>query len=164
MQSPCFNFQNTFDQRFLSELKNLVLWPNYGFNISTRASKCLNGSTRPYWRIMLVWKIAADVDNSNKEFWTAVLVMPSEHAAWPDYMAKYSHRCQCQDVCLHKSFQIDSHMCATCHAFIPFCSMHPEILTIRAPLNGDQLCGHVHGAWPNYSNHCCRQQIKVSWD
>ena len=44
-------------------------------------------------------------------------------------------------------------MCATCHAFIPFCSMHLEILTIRAPLNGDQLCGHVYVAWPNYSNH-----------
>ena len=29
---------------------------------------------------------------------------------------------------------------------------------------GDQLCGHVYVAWPNYSNHCCRQQIKVSWD
>ena len=32
---------------------------------------------------MLVWK------TNNKEFWTAVLVMPSEHAAWPDYMANY---------------------------------------------------------------------------
>ena len=40
----------------------------------------------------------------------------------------------------------------------------PDIVTISAPLNGDQLCGHVYIAWPNYCNHCCRQQIKVSWD
>ena len=37
-------------------------------------------------------------------------------------------------------------MRAACHAFIPFCSMHPESLTTRAPLNGDQLCGHVYVA------------------
>ena len=40
----------------------------------------------------------------------------------------------------------------------------PDIVTTRAPLNGDQLCGHVYIAWPNYSNHCCKEQIKVSWD
>ena len=61
---------------------------------------------------------------------------------------------------------LDSYMSAKCHASIPFCSMHPDIVTIRAPLNGDQLCGRVytHLAWPTYSNHCCRQYIKVSWD
>ena len=53
-------------------------------------------------------------------------------------------------------------MYAKRHAFILFCSMHPDIMTIRALLNGDQLCGHVYVAWPNYSNHCCRQQINVS--
>ena len=50
---------------------------------------------------------------------------------------------QCQDVYVLKSVQIDSYMCAMCHAFIPFGSMHTEILTIRAPLNGDQLCGQT---------------------
>jgi len=39
-----------------------------------------------------------------------------------------------------------------------------DIMPISAPLNGDQLCGHVYIAWPNYNNHCCRQQIEVSWD
>ena len=61
---------------------------------------------------------------------------------------------QCQDV----DVQINPYMFASCHAFIPFGSMHPEIVTIRAP----QLCGHVYVASPNYSNHCCKQQIKVS--
>ena len=55
-------------------------------------------------------------------------------------------QCQCQDVYVLKNVQIESYMCATCHAFIPFCSMHPKILTITAPLNGDQLCGHVYEA------------------
>ena len=40
----------------------------------------------------------------------------------------------------------------------------PAIVTVRAPLHGDQLCGHVYVAWPNYSNHCYRQQMRVSWD
>ena len=40
----------------------------------------------------------------------------------------------------------------------------PRGTVALAPLNGDQLCGHVYVAWPNYSNNCCRQQIKVSWD
>ena len=53
---------------------------------------------------------------------------------------------QRQDVYVLENVQIDSYMCATCHAFIPFCSMHPDIFTIRAPLNGDQLCGHVYVA------------------
>ena len=51
---------------------------------------------------------------------------------------------QCQDVCVLENVQIESYMCAIHHAFIPFCSMHPGILTIRAQLNGDQLCGHVY--------------------
>ena len=137
--------------------KSCFVWPNCGFNISPRASKCLNGPASPYWRIMLVWK------TNNKEFWTAVLVMPSEHAAWPYYMANYRNmgsvpRCLC-------TVQTGSYMCATRHAFIPFCSMHPAIVTIRTPVNGYQLCGQVyaHLAWPDYSNHCCGQQIKVSW-
>ena len=50
---------------------------------------------------------------------------------------------QCQVFYVLGNGQIESYMCATRHAFIPFCSMHPGILTIRAPLNGDQLCGHV---------------------
>ena len=53
---------------------------------------------------------------------------------------------QCQDVYVLNNVQIDSYMSATCHAFIPFCSMHPEIMTIRVPLNGDQLRGHVYVA------------------
>ena len=165
MQSSCFNFQNNFCRRFLSKLKkSCFVRPNCGFNVSTRASKYLNGSARPYWRIMLVWKITIDVDNNNKEFWTAVLMMLSELAVWPYYMANYSLWGQCQDVYVVKNVQIVSYMCAACHAFIPFCSKHPEILTVRALLNGDQLCGHVYIAWPNYSNYCCRQQIMVSWD
>ena len=39
-----------------------------------------------------------------------------------------------------------------------------DIVTIRVPLNGDQLCGRIYVAWPNDSNRCCRQHIKVSWD
>ena len=157
-------FRTLFCHRFLSELKKyLVLCDLIVDLILAPGSKCLNGSARPYWRIMLVWKIAVDFDNNNKELWTAVLVMPYEHAAWPYYMANYSHTVSVPR-CLLKKVQIDSYMCAACHAFIPFCSMHPEILTIRAPLNGDQLCGHVYVAWTNYSNHSCRQQIKVSWD
>ena len=69
---------------------------------------------------------------------------------------------QYQDVDVLKNVQIDPYMFASCHAFIPFGSLHPEIVTIRAPLNGDQLCGHVYVASPNYSNQCCKQQIKVS--
>ena len=39
-----------------------------------------------------------------------------------------------------ENVQTESYICATHHAFIPFFCMHPEILTVRAPLNGDQLC------------------------
>ena len=53
---------------------------------------------------------------------------------------------QCQEVYVLKNVQIDSYMCATCHAFIAFCSMHPEILTIRVSLNRDQLYEHVYVA------------------
>ena len=94
------------------------------------------------------------------QFWWCRQNMQRDHATWL-IIAIWG---QFQDVYVLKNVQIDSYMCATCHAFIPFCSMHPEMLTIRALLNGDQLCGHVYVAWPNYSNHCCRQQIKVSWD
>ena len=94
------------------------------------------------------------------QFWWCRQNMQRDHITWL-IVAIWS---RCQDVYVPENVQIDSYMCATCHAFIPFCNVHPGILTIRAPLNGDQLCGHVYVAWPNYSNHCCRQQIKVSWD
>ena len=51
---------------------------------------------------------------------------------------------QCQDVYVVENVQTESYMCATRHAFIPFCRLHPDILTIKAPLNGDLLCGHIH--------------------
>ena len=51
---------------------------------------------------------------------------------------------QRQDVYVLDTVQIESYICATCHAFIPFCSMQPGTLTIRAPLNWDQLCGHIY--------------------
>ena len=139
------------------------MWPNCWFNINIRATKCLNGSARPYWRIMLVWKITTDVQNNNE----------SEHAACMTWLITAIWG-QCQNVYIHKKKSdriIHYYMCATRHAFIPFCSMHPESLAIRVPLNGDQLCGHVYThlaytylVWPNYSNHYSRQQIKVSWD
>ena len=44
------------------------VWPNCGFNINPKAANCLNGSARPNWRIMLVWKITNDVDNNKKTF------------------------------------------------------------------------------------------------
>ena len=105
-------------------------------------------------------KYHSDVDNNNKEFWTAVWVMPSEHAGWPSYMANYSHvgsvpRC----LCIWKCSDNIMHVCNTpCFHFI--LQYAPNIVTIRAPLNGDQLCGHVyaHLAWHNYSNNCCSQQ------
>ena len=68
--------------------------------------------------------------------------MPRGHITWLS-IAIWD---QCQDVYVLNNVQIDSYMCATCHAFIPFCSMNPEIMTIRAPLNGDQLRGHVYVA------------------
>ena len=151
VQGSSCNFQNTFCHRFLSELNNLgFVWPN----------KCLNA--RPYWRKMLVWL------TPTTKFWTTVLVMPSEHAAWPYNMANYSHMGlmpRCLSLYVLENVQIKSYMCAT-HVFIPFCSMHPDILTIRVLLNEDQLCGQVyaHFVWPNYSNHYCRQQMKVSWN
>ena len=67
-------------------------------------------------------------------------------------------RCLCAWKC---SDRIIVYVCKTSCFLIPFCTMH---LTISAPLNGDQLCGHVYVLWPNYSSHCCRQQINVSWD
>ena len=130
------------------------MWPNCGFNISP-GHPGVNGSNRPCWRIMLVWKITSDIDNNNKEFWTTVLVMPSEHAAWPYYMANYSHmgsvlRClntwKCSDRIIH-----------VCNTLSVHFAVSTGILTIRALLNGDQLCGHIyaHLVWPNYSNCCC---------
>ena len=55
------------------------------------------------------------------------------------------------------------HVCST-SCFHSILRYAPEMLSIRAPLN--RLCGHVyaHLTWPNYNNHCCRQQIKACWD
>ena len=117
-------FKTMFSHRFLSELKQSgFVWPNFGFNISPRASKYLNGSARPYWSILLVWKTTSDVNNQ-KEFWTAVLVMPSERATWPYYRANYSHMGQCQEVYVLENVLTESCMCANRHAFTPFCSIH----------------------------------------
>ena len=52
-------------------------------NICPRASMHLNGALLEH--NMLVWKITSDVDTNNKELWTAVWVMLSEHAVWPYY-------------------------------------------------------------------------------
>jgi len=151
-------FKTMFSHRFLSELKQSgFVWPNCGFNISTRASKRLNGSARPYWRMMLVSKIWLMLITTTKsfklQFWWCRQNIQRDHITWL-IIAIWG---QCQDVCVLKNVQIELYMCATCHALIPFCSMHPEILTTRAQLNGDQFCWHVYVAWPNYSNHCCRQ-------
>ena len=168
MQSDCFNFQNNFCHKFLSEFffKSCFVWPNCGFNISTRASKCLNGSARPYWRIMLVWKITIDVANNNKEFWTAVLVMPSEHAAWPYYLANYSHmgsvpRCLCTLKSSDRIIHVRNTSCF--HSILQY---SPWKFDHKSSAKWGISCGHVydHLAWPNYNNHCCWQQIKVSWD
>ena len=64
--------------------------------------------------------------------------MPSEHAVWPWLIVAICG--QHQDVYVVENVQTESYICATHHAFIPFFCMHPEILTVRAPLNGDQLC------------------------
>ena len=100
------------------------------------------------------------------EFWTAVLVMQSEHAGWPYYIAKLSNtgsvpRCLCTWKCSYRII----HECNT-SSFHYIQQYAPDIVTIRIPLNGDQLCGQVyaHLPWPNYGHHWCRQQIKVSWD
>ena len=108
-----------------------------------QGSTCLKGSARPYWRIILVSKITIDVDKATKsfepQFWWCHQ-HHGDHITWL-IIAIWGQR---QDVYGLKKVQIDSYMCTTCRAFIPFCSMHPEILTIRAPLNGDLLCGHVY--------------------
>jgi len=140
-----------FSKQFLLQIsfelnKSCFVWPNCGFNFSTSASNCLNGSARPYWRMILVWKMLITTTKTfETQFRWCRQNMPRRHITWLS-IAIWD---QCQDVYVLNNVQIDSYMCATCHAFIPFCSMHPEIMTIRAPLNGDQLRGHVYVAWPN---------------
>ena len=140
------------------------MWPNCGFNIGTRASKCLNGSHSRYWRIILVWKITIDVDNNNKEFWTAVLVMPSAHAAWPYNMANNSHMASVPKcLCTLKSSDRLIRVCIM-SCFHSIWQYAPWNCDHKSSAKWDQLCGHVYVAWPNYSNDCCRQQIKISSD
>ena len=66
--------------------------------------------------------------------------MQRDHIAWL-IVTRWG---QCQDVDVLENVHVESCMRATRHAFILFCSMHPDISTIRAPLNGNQFGGHVY--------------------
>ena len=69
------------------------------------------------------------------QFWWCRQNMQQDHTTWL-IIAIWGQR---QDVYVLKNVQIDSYMCAICHAFIPFCSIHPWIFTRRAPLNRSKV-------------------------
>ena len=83
---------------------------------------------------------------------------------WPNYIANYSQRRSVQRCLCAWKFS-DRAIVHVCKMLLFNSILHyaPDIVTISAPPNWDQLCGYVYVAWPNYSNHCCRQQIKISW-
>ena len=80
-------FLNFFFSKLVTDFcRNCFVWPNCGFNISTRVSKCLKGSARPYWRMMLVWKIWLMLITTTKsfelQFWSFRQNMQRDHITW----------------------------------------------------------------------------------
>ena len=136
------------------------MWPNCGFNISIQECEWISQSLLENNASVNDQKWLITTNSFELQLWWCHQNMQSGYITW----LIVATQCQCQDVYVLDIVQIESYICATRHAFIPFCSTQHGTLTIRAPLNWDQLCGHIyaHLAWPNYSNHCCRQQIKVS--